>query len=270
MSFSADQGYVPVTIDVIMLSIMDNVNAQFGTSYTADTFVGTNFYKYFYALAQRVMQNEIKTSEIFVSLQQYFDITNEKIDRPVVTSPGIVNVLLAAGYEASVKPLVDADAGKVSVCVNVNSGAAGYSTTKLAINTIISNSVVAGAVTQGTETSAIVLSNGQSFNFKYYLPNLIAVLLRLTITLSVNNRVVVDSPDNIKLKLYNNIKSRYGLGLNFEPQKYFNVQDDAPWASDVKLEWSTDAGSTYHTTVYSASFNDLYNIQLANITLVEA
>ena len=38
--------------------------------------IGTNFYKYFYALAQRIQTNEIKTSEIFLKLQDYFKYTN--------------------------------------------------------------------------------------------------------------------------------------------------------------------------------------------------
>jgi len=49
------------------------VNTQFGQSYTMDTFIGTNLYKYFYALAQLLQENEVKTSEIFLKLQQYFN-----------------------------------------------------------------------------------------------------------------------------------------------------------------------------------------------------
>ena len=115
MSFSSESGYTAVTIEEMMLSVMENVNTQFGTTYTEETFVGTNFYKYFYALMQRVQENEIKTAEVFVKLQQYFDITNDLISRPVVTSPGLMAKLEDAGYIASVKPMEDADAGKI-VC----------------------------------------------------------------------------------------------------------------------------------------------------------
>ncbi len=68
MGFSSQNGYTPVSVETILLDIMSNLNTQFGTTYTIDTFVGTNYYKQFYALAQRVQLNEIKTSEIFVYL----------------------------------------------------------------------------------------------------------------------------------------------------------------------------------------------------------
>jgi hypothetical protein len=268
MSFSSANGYVPVSIETIMSSVMDNVNTQFGTAYTAETFIGTNFYKFYYALVQRLQENEVKTSEIFAKIQDYLAITNERISRPVVTNPGLIEKLEAAGYTASVKKPVDADAGKIYIAVDTDETDPAYATTKLAINTIIKDSTVAGAVTQGTEASSITLTNGQSFDFKYNLPNRITVLLKLTLTLSANNQNVVGDPDDVKLLLLANVLERYALGKNFEPMKYFE-QSDAPWASTVLLEWSSNGGSSWNSTVYSASYNDKFVVTLANISLVE-
>jgi hypothetical protein len=269
MPFSQEAGYTPSTIQTIMDSLMVNINTQFGTTYTSESFVGTNFYKYFYALAQKLQANEISTSEIFAKLQQYIAITNERISRPVVTSPGLIEKLENEGYVASVKPMVDADAGKIHICVDVDETADDYADTKLDICTIIKDSTVAGAVTQGTEVETIVLSNGQSFDFKYNLPTRIEVLLRLTITLSENNQVVVGTPDETKIKLLDNINARYRLGRNFEPQRYFSVVD-APWASKVLLEWSDDDGGSWSSDVFDAEYNELFEVLLANIELVEA
>ncbi len=122
MGFSQENGYVAADIDTIMLSIMTNINTQFGTSYTTETFLGTNFYKYFYALAQKFQENEVKTSEIFLKLQEYFEITNEAISRPVVTNPGLIEKLEDEGYTASVKPMIEADAGTIHVCVDTDDG----------------------------------------------------------------------------------------------------------------------------------------------------
>ncbi len=387
MGFSKEAGYVPLSIEAIMLSVMTNVNTQFGTSYTAETFIGTNFYKYFYALVQRLQESEVKTSEIFVKLQQYFDVTNERISRPVVTNPGIIEKLAAEGFLASVKKPVLADAGKLYICVNTDDGdhaegnftitsyanlvsgtddsvgvgattftaqagastpggatftaatsnaltaesladqinahavaslvvharAAGavvhirakvggtagnsitlaytdndsnigatksgtvladgtdnadFADVKSAIAEIIKDSSVAGVVTQGGHSEAIVLSNGQSFDFKFSTPNKIPITLKLTTTLSENNQVVILGPDEVKDLLIANITSKYALGKNFEPQKYFTVVD-APWASDVLLQWSDDAGSTWNSTVYDAEFDDLFDFDLGDITLVE-
>lgn len=268
MPFSNEAGYTPSSFETIMSSIRERVNAQFGTSYTAESFVGTNFYKYYYALAQGMQENEIKTSEIFLKLQQYFGLTNEKISRPVVTNPGLIDRLSTAGYIASVKPMIEADAGKIHVAVDVDETAPGYAAKKLEINTILAQSTVAGAVTQGTEVSTIVLSNGQAFDFKYALPDRHTTLLRLTITTSDNNLILVGNPDDTKAKLLANIAARYRLGLDFEPQRYF-TQVDAPWASQVLLEYSLNGGSSWSSSIYESEFDDKIVVSLANTTLVE-
>lgn len=269
MGYSNEVGYTPATVEALMSSVMENVNTQFGTTYTAETFLGTNFYKYFYSLIQRLQENEVKTSEIFLKLQDYFDITNESISRPVVTNPGLIEILGESGYLASVKKPIDADAGKVYICVNVDDTDPDYADTKLAIGTIIKNSTVAGVVTQGTEVETIVLDNGQSFDFKYNLPNITEPLLRLTITLSDNNTFVVKTPDEIKADLMANIAAKYSLGKNFEPQKYYTIID-APWAESVLLEYSTNAGASWASTVVTQAYDDLWSILLANITVIEA
>lgn len=275
MGFASDSGYTPVSIDTMMLSIMDNVNTQFGTTYTRDTFIGTNFYKYLYALVQRLQENEVKTSEIFVYLQQYFKITNEKISRPAVTNQGLADAITAAGFICSIKPMIDDDAGKINICVDkmVASGNweddPAYATDKLAVATIIKNSTCAGGVTQGDEVTTLTLTNGQDFDFKYTLPNRISVDLRLTLTLSENNQTAIASDDDVKAALLANVMSRYQLGKDFEPNRYWSVQD-SPWASTVLLEWSTNGGSDYSSTVFEADFDDLYQIDLSRLHIVEA
>lgn len=399
MGYSQENGYVPVDIPTIMLSIMGYINIQFGTTYTVDTFPGTNLYKYFYALAQRMQENEVKTSEIFAKLQQYIDITNERISRPVTTAPGTVEKMQAEGYVASTKPPLEIDAGKRFICVDVNEGVvakgtvtissyanlvsgtddavgidgttftaqagaatpgtgtfqaatsntatalslatqinahatasakvyavasgaivyifaktggtagnaftltytdndtnvgasvsgatltggtnnADYAAEKLAICTLISQITAGGIVTQGDQTETIVLSNGQAFDWSFYLPNRIPVALRLTITTSENNQLVIGDPDDVKEALIDNIAARYRLGLNFEPQRYFSASQDAPWASQVLLEWTDDviwngsayevaASPTYSSSVYDADYRDLFVVDLARVTLVE-
>lgn len=268
MGFASTSGYTPATINSLMLLVMANVNTQFGTTYTSDNFTGTNFYKYFYALIQELQANEVKTSEIFLSLQDYFAVTNEKISRPAVTNPGLIAILEAAGYTASIKNIGDTDAGKLFVCVDTDSGAPTYAATKLAINTIISNSSVAGAVSQGSETSTIVLSNGQSFTFKFALPSVTNLKVRVTTVLSENNEFVIASPEDQKATILANIAAKYRLGLDFEPQRYYTVVD-APWASSILFEYSLDGGSTYISIVTELAYNALYRIALADLTLIE-
>ncbi len=269
MSFTSDGGYIPASIESLMAVVMANVNVQFGTTYNAETFLGTNFYKFFYALIQRLQENEIKTSEIFMQMQNYFVITNEKIQRPNTTHPGIYDYFLANGYFVSTKPPIDADAGKAYICVDVDDGAGDYPAQKLAICNLVKNCVVAGVVSQGTESEEITLSNNQAMDFKFNLPTKIPVLLRLTTTLSENNQFAISTPTVTKQKLYDNITASYRLGKNFEPQRYFSVVD-APWAAMVLLEWSDDAGGNWYDEIFDAEYDEVFTFALADISLVEA
>lgn len=269
MSFASESGYLPVTIEQMMSSIMTNVNTQFGTTYTTETFLGTNFYKYFYALIQRLQENEVKTSEIFLRMQEYFNITNEKIQRPNTTHPGIFDYFQSKGYFVSTKPPTDADAGKAYICVDVDDSDPTYATViKPAICNIVKDCVVAGVISQGTEETEITLSNSQAMTFKYNLPNKIPVQLKLTITTSENNEYTIASPDDIKETLYNNINARYKLGKNFEPQRYYSVVD-APWAAEILLEWSDDAGANWHDEVYDSEYDEVFTFELGDIEIVE-
>lgn len=269
MSFSSENGYIPLSIEALMDQVRTGVNAQFGTTYTAENFVGSNFYKFYYALIQRLQENEVKTSEIFLKLQDYFKFTNERILRPVVTPQGLIEAMNAAGYVASVKPANDTDAGKVFVCVDLDDAADDYAVDKLAVCTLIKNSTAAGIVSQGDEVESIVLSNGQSFDFKFDLPTRIETLLRLTLNLSDNNQSVIKGPDAIKQDLLTNINSSYSLGKDFEPQRYYSTVD-APWAASILLEYSIDDGETWLSTVYESDYDDLLEFSLANTTLVES
>jgi len=275
MSFSLENGYTPRTIDGIMSALRIQINIQFGTDYDVASFQGTNFYKYFYALAQKLQESEVKTSEIFLKVQQYYEEINAQISRPVNTNLGIVDAFKAKGWEIAVKPMILADAGKINLCVNVekfeDDGITitdDYPDQKTEICGLIKDYTVGGAVTEGAESEAVVLTNGQSFDFKYHLPNKIPVLLRLTLTTSENNQNVIGQPDVVKQKLLSNINTLYKLGLDFEPQRYF-TQVDAPWAAVILLEYSEDDGDTWDSDVKDTDFKDQFTYALEDITLVE-
>lgn len=267
MSFAQDNGYTPMTFDQIMSQIREGINAEFGTSYTPETFVGTNWYKYMYPLVQKVQEGEIKTSEIFQKLQQYIALTNQRIQRPSVSAPGIVDSFQSRGWVASVKPPDVEDAGLIYICVDVDDQAPDYSEKKLEICNLIKDFIAAGIVSQGTEVESLVLSNGQSFDFAFNLPNRIPVLLKLTCTVSQNNLLAIPNDEVIRQTVFDQIKARYRLGWDFEPQRYFTL-NDAPWASTVLLEWSDDNGGNWYSTVYSAEYTDLFEFGINDIQVV--
>ena len=57
MAYS-EGGYIPSDFEDILSRIIVRVNEEFGTDYTRQTFIGTNFYKCFYP------KNGLKTRKI--------------------------------------------------------------------------------------------------------------------------------------------------------------------------------------------------------------
>jgi hypothetical protein len=267
MSFSQDNGYTPQTFLEIIEFLRAGVNAQFGTSFTTESFVGTNWYKYFYTLAQKVLLNETKTSEIFQKIQQYIELTNEAIQRPSVSAPGLLDSFQDEGFIVSVKPPNNTDAGKVFICALLDNADDDYAEKKLQVCTLIKDFIAGGIVSQGAEVESITLSNGQSFDFKFDLPEETPLEIEVTIAPSENTLLSVPTDEQIRQIVFDNIKARYRLGWNFEPQRYFNLSD-APWAESVVVEWSDDSWSTSSEAVIEAEFDDLFTVDLEDISVV--
>lgn len=280
MSFAQDNGYTPTTFTALMDLIMGGINAQFGTGYTTETFVGTNWYKFSYPFVQRVQQGEITTSEVFAALARFIEESNEAIQRPSVSGPGIIDSFESQGFIVSTKDNVDSDAGKLFLAVDVDQTSGSYSTVKGNILSLLSQFVVGPLVSQGSETGPVTLSNGQTFTYRYSLPNRIPVLLRLTGIKSPNTTAQIPDDIVIREKIFTNILGvkdadgnytqtpRYRLGWNFEPQRYFNITDDAPWAESLILEYSSNSGSSWVSNVFVASYLDLFTFGLADIAVV--
>lgn len=267
MSYAQDNGYTPVSFETLMDELRVAVNSAFSTSYTEETFVGTNHYKYWYQLVQKVEENEVKTAEIFAKLSEYIASTNLRIQRPSVSLPGIIDSMEANGWIASVKRNTVEDAGTISICVNVDDGAEDYEEEKLEIANFIKQFVGAGMVTLGSEETDIVLSNGQEFTFKYFLPDKHPILLRVTITSSDNIQLSMPSDEDIRQQIFSQARARYRLGWDFEPQKYYTL-DDLPAAATILLEYSLNDGGDWTDEVYEANFDDLLTFGVEDIEVL--
>lgn len=267
MSFAQDNGYTPRDLESILDDFRVRINSIFSLNYTPETFIGTNWYKYLYGPAQRVQEGEIKTAEVFQKLQEYIAETNDRIQRPSVSFPGIVDSFESRGFVASVKPPEEIDAGKIFICVDVDDTDPDYDEVKEEIASLIKDFVAGGLVSQGTESVDITLSNGQSFPFKFSLPTEIPVLLRLTLTVSDNNLFTIPSDEEIRQAVFDNINERYRLGWDFEPQRYFTLSD-ALWAGQVVLEYSTNGGGSWASSIYDGAYTDLFTFGLEDIEVV--
>lgn len=256
MPYSKNNNYTPDSFTDLITRLMNGVNAQFKTVFTYETFVGTGFYKFFYILAQEVLAAENEFAEAYAKLQDFIRYTNEKIAIPKTPREGLIKTFADRGYTVSLRPQLLSNAGKLGVCVLVDTDAADYEKKKKEILEILKDCTAAGLYYDGDQRGYVRLSNGQDFEFAFYTPVRKQASLRLTVTVSQNTALHADGADEIRKKLLANIAAEYGLGKNFEPEKYFTISRDAPYAASVKLEWKTDGD--FESAVYEAGFRDLF------------
>ena len=269
MPFTTDNNYVPETFDDLMTRFMNGVNSRFGTAYTQESFVGTGWYKFFYVIAQNILTAENLFAETYAKLQDYIRTTNEQIAIPKTPREGLIKTFADRGFIISIEPQTLSNAGQLGVCVDVDPAAAGFAQTKQTILDILKEYTVAGLYYNGNQTGTSRLSNGQDFDFAFYTPTRRAMHLKLNVQLSQNTSIVADDADTIKSKLLANLADLYQLGNNFEPDKYFTISRDAPYASKITLSYSfTGEEGTYLTDVYQADFKELLQFSDEHIEVV--
>jgi len=168
MAFDLLNGYQPRTFEEILQAFTDEVNTQFGTTYDTTTIVGTEFYKFFYAGAQLVMQSEVQTAEITAKMTDYIRTANENINLPKSTIDGFIQGLLAPiadgglGLVSTIKNITDpAEAGYLFLVVDADDGenATGSATITSYANLVsgTDDSITVGATVFTAQTGAAVL-----------------------------------------------------------------------------------------------------------------
>jgi hypothetical protein len=262
MAWDLTNGYQPRTFDEIKAAMLAEVNLQFGTSYDEDTIVGTNEYKYFYGGIQLVMQAENYTAEITAKMTDYIRTANENINLPKSTIDGFTQGLLRElELNSTIKDITTSgEAGYMFLVVDVDDGAVDYATTKQAIIDRMALWLTTGLFYNGAETGTKTALNGQTFTYKYALPTLIDVLVRITVTVSANAKTPILNENQIRDIFDANFALLYRLGLNFEPEKYLEIARDLPFASNILLEYSEDAGSTWDATLRTMAYDEKINI----------
>jgi len=262
MAWNLTNGYQPRTFAEILQAFTDEVNAQFGTTYDTTTIVGTEFYKFFYAGAQLVMQSEAQTAEISAKMIDYIRTANENINLPKSTIDGFTQGLLdELELNSTIKDITTSgEAGYMFLVVDVDDGAVDYATTKQAIIDRMALWLTAGLFYNGTEIGTKTALNGQTFTYKYALPTAVDVLVRITVTVSANAKTPILNENQIRDIFDANFASLYRLGLNFEPEKYLEIARDLPFASDILLEYSEDAGANWDTAPRAMAYNEKINI----------
>ena len=122
MAFDLENGYQPRTFEEILEAFVLEVNEQFGTTYDSTTIVGTEFYRFFYAGAQLVMQAEAYTAQITAKMTDYIRTANEQINLPKSTIDGFIQGLKTdLGLDSTIKDIVlEAEAGNMFLVVDTD------------------------------------------------------------------------------------------------------------------------------------------------------
>lgn len=261
-------GYVPSSFDDILERLIVRVNAEFGTEYTRQTFIGTNFYKCFYPIIQEFISAEADFAEAYEKLSDYIRQTNAVIAVSKTPDDALIKTFKQAGYTLSLDANTLSNAGKIAVCVDVDNSAADYATKKAEILELLKENTVAGMYFVGGQRGNRTLSNGQDMEFAFALPLRTNVELKLTLTLSNDTNILVDGEDVIKDKLLANLAEMYALGRKFEPERYFTISRDCPYAAAVKLEYKLSGAENYSSAVYQSLYTDLFVFDKENIEVI--
>jgi hypothetical protein len=148
-------------------------------------------------------------------------------------------------------------AGNMYCCVDVDN----YNTiSKNDICKLFNTHTPFGLVYQGEEEEVFNLSNGDQFTYKWDLPETTALWLKLDLKTDRNNLdIPVDTIDNIKHKLQTNLNTIYKVGLDFEVDKYLNVDRDLKWCSEIIFSWSKNTLNQPITEINDWSTQIIYN-----------
>lgn len=267
MSYTVTNGYSPRDYETILAQCVDVVNEEFGTTYTTQSFVGTNLWKFLYATIQGLMTVENNIAELGVKLQDYIRTQNEALIIPRSSVDGIMQVIKDdLGLVSSIKPVEqEEDAGQIYLAVDVDSTADDYLTTKENILNTLHQNMGAGLFYHGTESGEITASNGQQFPYAYSLPTEQRLKIRIEVSISDNSTAFVETPTSIKNKFLANFAEFYRLGYDFEPQSFLCIDRDLPFASQISISYSTDGGATYSSSVLQSAYDTKYIIEEADI-----
>lgn len=262
MSYTVTNGYAPRTYETILAECVAIVNQEFGTSYTTQSFVGTNLWKFLYTTIQGLMTVENNIAELGTKLQDYIRTQNEELIIPRSSPDGIMQIIKdELGLVSSIKPVdTAANAGLIYLAVDIDNTSADYADRKQQIFNLLHENMGAGLFYNGTETGSVTASNGQVFNYAFELPDEVPLKVKIQIRVSDNTTLFVETPAKIKEKFLANFAELYKLGYDFEPQIFLCRDRDLPFASEITISYSEDGGTTYETDIRDCAYNEKITI----------
>lgn len=264
---STSIGWTPDTVESNISGYYSAFKSNGYPNLSYSQFAETREFENAYMCAQVDSSISAAFGEIMERVSVFIRDTNEKISNPTTTPNSIIKGIYDEfGYRSSIKEMTEAEAGKVHLAIDYTSTAA---EDFLIGRFLEKTAIVASAYMIGDIEQIIVLSEGGIETYRWTENKDIDITWRITITISRNSTAAIDPPEAVKTKFLKNFSGFYWLGMDIEPERYFEINRDAPYASNIRTEWSLD-GQTWSDSIIVSEYNSKYIPELVteNITFI--
>lgn len=246
-------GYTPDDFNDVMNGYYHAFIAQDGfETLSRVRFDASAEYTVFYASAQIDMSIQAMFAQTFDKVIEYLAKINLRIQQPATVPDAIAaSFMRNLGLDAKCQPMTLENRGKSHIAIDYEPSVS----INQKIGELLKKHIIDGVVTVGDISQNVTFSNGSQGVFKWYRATRKATLIKITIIKSRNSTYALDTAERIIHKFNDNFAKLYRMGLDLEPERYFEVERDAPYAAEVLTEYSFDAGKTWSSVVYKSDFN---------------
>lgn len=255
MKWDDEFGVIPENFDTHMGRYYSAfINSR--TEYNAvayNQFVASDEYKIFYPSAQIDMYIDNLLAETFLKMSDFISAANLRISNPTTTPNALMAGLLERfGFRSSVKQMTEENAGKMHVAIDYTPDAdLNYQIASYFEKTaVVGSTYMVGDVEQD-----IVLEKGGIETYRWVAATEQAMHFRIRITRSRNSTAVEDTPESIVSLFLANFELFYWVGMDVEPERYFEINRDAPYAAEIITEYSLDDGDSWQSDPYISPYN---------------
>lgn len=272
MPYDNESGFTPSDFDTVYQQILDEHNAEvFTKEITKQEFDGSAEGKVAYANAQSLINLEIVFSQCYERLRNFVRNSNLKIQTGgVAYFPLLASIENATGLPVSIAQATDARRG-LYIAIDYDDSTADDELRQTIANSIFRNQG-AGIATYGDIAKQVPIKDSQPANIKWSQAmhldesgNPVAgkgeLNFKLTITTSRNSSAAVDDTETVINKFLANFDSLAKIGKDIEPESYFEIVRDAPYAANISCQYQLDDGS-WTDAIKQVDYNEAYAAKL--------
>ena len=259
MKYDNSSGIQVDTVQSIIQKALDIYNANENKNLTMKAFELTEFYRVVVIVAQLLVQTQTKTASMYDQIIDYIHNNQMAIESPSNTIAGITPAIYKKfGFDSSLKPSSEADAGKVYLAIDYQPTA--DINLKIA-NFILDKLLGAGIYTIGDIQQPVSIDDSNEIIISWTNAKVQDLHFKINLKISRNRNTSVPDKDLIKSRFLNNFEEIYSIGQDIEPERYLDMQQDIPFASEYEILYSLD-GENWQSGVLNSDFDNKYIAQL--------